>query len=85
VNDLTLPEELLLLSFQNEPQAHRDESCRRALAAAHVGELEDERLRRQLLEFSAGRQGRIEAVQVDLASRRLLGELSATPGESGAR
>jgi hypothetical protein len=52
---------------------------------------DDERLRRQLLEFSAGRcllrdhQGRIEAVQVDLASRRLLGELSTTPGESGAR
>jgi AAA-like domain len=46
---------------------------------------DDERLRRQLLEFSAGRcllrdhQGRIEAVQVDLASRRLLAGLSTTP------
>jgi hypothetical protein len=39
VNDLTLPEELLLLSLQRDPQAHREESCKRALAAAHVAEL----------------------------------------------
>jgi hypothetical protein len=46
---------------------------------------EDEHLCRQLLEFSAARcllrdhQGRIEAVQVDMASRRLLSALSTTP------
>jgi hypothetical protein len=48
---------------------------------------DDERLRRQLLDFGAGRcllrdhQGRVEAVQVDMASRRLLTQLSTTPGE----
>jgi hypothetical protein len=50
---------------------------------------DDEQLRRQLLDFSAGRcllrdhEGRIEAVQVDLASKRLLRELSTTPGSVG--
>jgi hypothetical protein len=50
---------------------------------------DDEQLRRRLLDFTTGRcllrdhQGRIEAVQVDLASRRLLGELSTTPVRDG--
>jgi hypothetical protein len=49
---------------------------------------DDEQLRRRLLDFSAGRcllrdyQGRVEAVQVDIASRRLLRELSTTPVSS---